>query len=137
MFQFERLDQEIIAALFEHGNSRLDRRMSGHEYDNRVRVIFEYGFKHLHPGPVAQVIGTVDLSGGVVEGEGGAVRGERRLQEFLENGLSEYTEKRNDPETEGTSRLSPYLHFGHISAHQVFHEVIKREGWFFSGYSVK
>ena len=73
----------------------------------------------------------IDHRVGVVEGEGGAVRGERKLQEFLENGLCVYTQKRNDPEMEVTSGLSPYLHFGHISAHRIFHEVAKKEGWFF------
>ena len=73
----------------------------------------------------------IDHRVGVVEGEGGAVRAERKLQEFLKKGLPVYTQKRNDPETEVTSGLSSYLHFGHISVHQIFHEVIKREGWFF------
>ena len=73
----------------------------------------------------------IDHRVGVVEGEGGAVRAERKLQEFLKNGLPVYTQKRNDPETEVTSGLSPYLHFGHISVHQIFHEVVKREEWFF------
>ena len=34
-------------------------------------------------------------------------------------------------EEEGTSGLSPYLHFGHISVYQVFHELAEMEDWFF------
>ena len=38
----------------------------------------------------------------------------RRLGEFVNNELKDYEESRNHPELQGTSRLSPYLHFGNI-----------------------
>jgi deoxyribodipyrimidine photo-lyase len=38
----------------------------------------------------------------------------KRLREFVRNDLAGYDETRNHPETAGTSRLSPYLHFGNI-----------------------
>ena len=39
------------------------------------------------------------------------------LEEFLKKGLGTVPyPDRNKPEVNGTSRLSPYLHFGHISA---------------------
>jgi deoxyribodipyrimidine photo-lyase len=45
---------------------------------------------------------------------GGTHSALKRLQEFVSTGLATYDEKRNHPEVQGTSRLSPYLHFGHI-----------------------
>ena len=45
---------------------------------------------------------------------GGTKEGLRLLRKFIQRGLSGYSTKRNKPELEGTSRLSPYLHFGHI-----------------------
>ena len=39
----------------------------------------------------------------------------RRLGEFTRLELRDYETQRNQPETRGTSRLSPYLHFGCIS----------------------
>ena len=45
---------------------------------------------------------------------GGTHAALKRLQEFIENDLMEYDENRNHPERPGTSRLSPYLHFGNI-----------------------
>jgi deoxyribodipyrimidine photo-lyase len=48
---------------------------------------------------------------------------------FLSAGLSAYNERRDEPEDEGTSGLSPYLHFGHISPHQIFKELMDAEGW--------
>jgi len=46
-----------------------------------------------------------------------------RLNEFLEKGLRNYKEGRNYPAKEHVSRLSPYLHFGEISPHQVWFAV--------------
>jgi deoxyribodipyrimidine photo-lyase len=45
---------------------------------------------------------------------GGTHSALRRLGEFVNNELKDYEETRNHPETRGTSRLSPYLHFGNI-----------------------
>ena len=46
---------------------------------------------------------------------GGAHAAIKRLGEFVRHDLADYDEKRNHPETAGTSCLSPYLHFGNIS----------------------
>jgi len=64
-----------------------------------------------------------------VPGEGGAVRGLKILDRFLKSGLSRYLEDRNQPDLAVTSGLSPYLHFGHISAHEVFHAIAQKENW--------
>jgi deoxyribodipyrimidine photo-lyase len=45
---------------------------------------------------------------------GGTHAALRRLREFASNALRDYPAQRNHPELDGTSRLSPYLHFGHI-----------------------
>ena len=39
----------------------------------------------------------------------------KRLHNFIHKDLVTYDKTRNHPEVDGTSRLSPYLHFGHIS----------------------
>jgi deoxyribodipyrimidine photo-lyase len=41
------------------------------------------------------------------------------LKDFLENRLSSYAEDRNDPNKNALSNLSPYLHFGQISAQRI------------------
>jgi deoxyribodipyrimidine photo-lyase len=46
---------------------------------------------------------------------GGTKEAFRLLREFVENKLRGYGTMRNKPEIDHTSRLSPYLHFGHIS----------------------
>jgi deoxyribodipyrimidine photo-lyase len=46
--------------------------------------------------------------------KGGSRQALRVLREFVDKRLAEYPETRNHPEQNGTSHLSPYLHFGHI-----------------------
>ena len=51
-------------------------------------------------------------------GEAGA---EAALQAFIDSGLHGYAEGRDVPGEQLTSRLSPYLHFGHITPWRVIH----------------
>ena len=55
----------------------------------------------------------------------GAVAGQRRLRSFLREKLAAYGDSRNDPSLDGQSGLSPYLHFGQLSAQRVFLEVLQ------------
>ena len=64
-----------------------------------------------------------------VEQRGGLQEGSRRLKNFLDTKLSLYPENRNHPDEDGTSGLSPYLHFGHISVHEIFHGLAEKEDW--------
>ena len=61
--------------------------------------------------------------------QGGSQAGRKTWRDFLRGRLTNYAEDRNRPETNGASGLSPYLHFGHISPHQIFVEWKERAGW--------
>jgi deoxyribodipyrimidine photo-lyase len=50
---------------------------------------------------------------------GGAGEAERRLQSFVRGPLATYDADHNDPSREAASGLSPYLHFGMVSARRV------------------
>ena len=60
---------------------------------------------------------------------GGSAEGRRALARFVDAALVRYAADHNQPDTHGTSRLSPYLHFGHLSAHEVFAAVMTAEKW--------
>jgi deoxyribodipyrimidine photo-lyase len=60
--------------------------------------------------------------------KGGAHEGEVVLRSFVERRLTKYAE-RNEPDVAAASGLSPYLHWGHVSPHEVFQSVVDREGW--------
>lgn len=48
-----------------------------------------------------------------------------KLDKFINNGLDSYSQYKNDPNFDVTSHMSPYLHFGFISAQRIAIEVIK------------
>lgn len=68
------------------------------------------------PGPVSWAVG-------------GERAGTSRLVRFLDEGLSRYVDERNHPDADAGSGLSPWLHFGHVSTHQLLYELARREGW--------
>ncbi|MEQ8791446.1 MAG: deoxyribodipyrimidine photolyase [Pirellulaceae bacterium] len=61
--------------------------------------------------------------------KGGSRAARETLETFLEQRLQIYHTDRNQPQREAASGLSPYLHFGCISVHEVFDAVVRREGW--------
>lgn len=60
---------------------------------------------------------------------GGAVEARNCLKDFLDRRLAHYAEDRNQPDEDAASGLSPYLHFGHISAHEIFLNLAAKESW--------
>ena len=62
----------------------------------------------------------IDASvGAIADLRGGTIEARRRLRAFVRRHLDGYDRDRNHPEIEGTSQLSPYLHFGHIGPREV------------------
>jgi deoxyribodipyrimidine photo-lyase len=55
---------------------------------------------------------------------GGTAEALTLLDQFVKHKLDIYPENHGKPEIDGTSRLSPYLHFGHIGPHTVLHAVL-------------
>ncbi|MFT4520880.1 MAG: deoxyribodipyrimidine photo-lyase [Halioglobus sp.] len=51
----------------------------------------------------------------------GAQGAQEKLRAFLDDGLENYSEGRNHPALECTTRLSPHLHFGEMSPREVWH----------------
>jgi deoxyribodipyrimidine photo-lyase len=81
-----------------------------------------------HPWKPWKALASFPLTGDITEGfakldrtvapvdsfTGGTHVARQRLAEFVGRELANYGEGRNHPEVKGTSRLSPYLHFGNI-----------------------
>ncbi len=70
---------------------------------------------------------TSDWAGGLraawQPGEASAIKA---LRSFMAGAFDTYAADRNRPDLEGTSRLSPHLHFGEISPRQVWHGLKQR-----------
>ena len=60
--------------------------------------------------------------------QGGWREADFYLQRFLDERLPHYLQ-RSDPERQVSSDLSPSLHFGHISSHQIAAELFSQENW--------
>ncbi|HTQ95862.1 MAG TPA: hypothetical protein VMH89_03600 [Candidatus Acidoferrum sp.] len=60
---------------------------------------------------------------------GGQDAARSQMELFFEKKFNEYAEHRNEPENDVASGLSPYLHFGHISVHEIFSVLAKKEKW--------
>ena len=64
-----------------------------------------------------------------VAARGGSVAAGLALERFVAGGLRSYGALRGDVEAEAGSRLSAYLHYGHIGSWQVVARVLDSEGW--------
>ncbi len=60
---------------------------------------------------------------------GGAIAGVAAAADFVAHKLARYADDHNDPDAEASSGLSPYLHFGHVSAHEVVSRVWRAARW--------
>ena len=60
---------------------------------------------------------------------GGPETARAHLKEFFDSRFPRYASHRNEPELDVASGFSPYLHFGHLSAHEIFAELVRREKW--------
>ena len=74
------------------------------------------------PLPIDHEVPPVDYRGGMEAGD-------RRLKKFLDEHLAGYGDGRNHPDEDSASGLSPFLHFGHVSAHQVLDRLADHEEW--------
>ncbi len=86
------------------------------------KQLLEVTSESLDVFPIDHTIGPSPVSGG-------SIAATERLRSFLDSSLGDYAERRNHPDADLTSGLSPYLHFGHISVHQIFLELMEREDW--------
>ncbi len=60
---------------------------------------------------------------------GGALAAAAALDDFIARKLERYGDGHNHPDDDAASGLSPYLHFGHVSAHDVAQRVWADSDW--------
>jgi deoxyribodipyrimidine photo-lyase len=74
------------------------------------------------PENIAELVASCEIDHSIPPStsfHGGQSEAERHLEEFLEHRLRRYAADRNEPSRHATSNMSPYLHFGMISALEV------------------
>lgn len=60
---------------------------------------------------------------------GGESQAQALFATFLDSRLEAYDHDRNVPDKRGSSQLSPYFHFGHLSPHDVFSNLMEQSNW--------
>ncbi|MEZ5357036.1 MAG: deoxyribodipyrimidine photo-lyase [Bryobacteraceae bacterium] len=71
---------------------------------------------------IAELVASCEIDHSVkpsISYKGGRAEAERRLRHFVRQNLARYDRDRNQPTAHATSNLSPWLHFGHISALEI------------------
>lgn len=71
----------------------------------------------------------IDAEVNVAPRTGGHLAAHAALADFVRVRLARYAEERSEPMSDASSGLSPWLHYGHVGAHEVFRAVCAREGW--------
>jgi len=110
-----------------HLRNRINRQL--HEFLTDFPELQPANRENLHHGwKNVNRIGVRDIAqGGSVPGyKSGAAAARGHLERFLRTGIESYDTSGNNPNMNGQSGLSPYLHFGQISAQRVALEVMKR-----------
>ncbi|MBN8610888.1 MAG: deoxyribodipyrimidine photolyase [Deltaproteobacteria bacterium] len=72
--------------------------------------------------PIDHTIGGIDEHGGEREGRA-------RMKRFVAKKLARYHEDRSHPDDDVASGLSSWLHFGHVSSHEILAEVARATDW--------
>lgn len=86
------------------------------------RFVPDFDSLDLSTADIPALVASCDIDhavGPVHHTKGGATAGLERWSRYLENTLHRYAADRNDPLREANSRISGYLHFGHLSPFRV------------------
>lgn len=89
-------------------------------------VASEHAFESMSFAQAKEFIAAIPSINTKIDATPGSVAAHSALRSFLDNGLEDYADKRNDITQDAQSGLSPYLHFGQISSLRVLLETIKR-----------
>lgn len=81
------------------------------------------------PGFISKL--DIDHSVKPIDWHGGRAAALGMMGQFIKDALYVYDEKRNDPDEQKTSQLSPWLHFGKISEYEIVKAVLEHQpkGW--------
>jgi deoxyribodipyrimidine photo-lyase len=79
----------------------------------------------------------IDHAVGPATFDGGTAAAKTTVKRFFADRFERYADERNDPDNEAASGFSPYLHFGHLSVHEILARITKLENWSLSDLAEK
>ena len=133
-FDFRRFLQKELPkhlAEFPQENALRDAKLPGMaRLPEKVRKKWPAASKALlSGGPAQRKLLLIDHRVPPARLPGGHTSARLCLRDFFTRKFPDYAEKRNKPDLDAASGLSPFLHFGHLSVHEVFAELARREKW--------
>lgn len=125
---FRRHLQKELPDHIQHGPKtwRVKEHHKGAKVPAAIRKTWPDATKRLQTLQVSDL--AIDHDVGMSGLVGGSKAAKAQLRQFMSRRLSNYGE-RNHPDEEAASGLSPWLHFGHIGAHQIWKSLTKLEDW--------
>ncbi len=115
-----------IAKVIDHALQPVKDRAPRHEFADSLFNSLDVERLDFDSLDVPRAVASCEIDHAVpaVPFASGLAGARARLKRFYNDGLADYPERRNEPkDTNGSSRLSPYLHFGQISAAEVLRTV--------------
>jgi deoxyribodipyrimidine photo-lyase len=108
-------------------NSRFPELFSSFEQPETLLNIHQNEINALFQDEFFKINSSSELKHSEKYFESGEEAAKKMMNKFLTKKLDSYADLKNDPTKDGISNLSPYLHFGQISAQRVVLEVEKIE----------
>ncbi|HIJ71708.1 MAG TPA: deoxyribodipyrimidine photolyase [Planctomycetes bacterium] len=99
-------------------NKKLDYYLAGMRHRRPKRDSLGMRFDSFDISDIDRALSRLDIDRSVSEistFRGGTSEAKKHLKHFIKDKLDLYGDIRNDPNKDGTSNMSPYLHFGQIS----------------------
>lgn len=110
----------------------LENPLSQYEIHSRASLPPSFSERWPSVGPIGRDQASLlsDFGGpDAVAFRGGQKTARHMLELFLRTRLADYDSGRSHPDLNATSSLSSYLHFGHISPHEIFATLMVRQRW--------
>ena len=112
-------------------NKKLDYYLVGMRHRRPERDSLGMRFDSLDISDIDQALSHLDIDRSVKRVSifrGGTSEAKKHLKNFIKDKLDLYADIRNDPNKDGTSDMSPYLHFGQISPLYIALKVLASKG---------
>ena len=122
------LEDFITETPLENSLELLDKKFDPSHLKTVQKKWEPYNFKEQNIDDFLQNL-DIDKTVEVSSIHGGYSYALKQLNKFIDIGYQDYAEYSSHPSKEASSQLSPYLHYGQISTHEVFEKISNLESW--------
>ena len=124
----KKLEDFIIETPLEKSLELLDKKFDPSHLKTVQKKWEPYNFKEQNIDDFLQNL-DIDKTVEVISIHGGYSYALKQLNKFIDIGYQDYANYSSNPSKEASSQLSPYLHYGQISTHEVFEKISNLESW--------